>query len=293
MVSKITIFVVIFVIGQALSAQVNFLSDLSALSPNRNSNVKWDTFTLGTSQYPNSARHPLHLLDSAKTQTLKINGLLKETQTNRWFKAAIVPASLIVLGTVPVLSAKHCSLSKYTIHDKVLEAANGWTTTIDNQLQFVPGVAVFALKAFGVRSRSDALNQAIITAKAELLTNMIVHGMKNMIASERPNGGAHSMPSGHTAQAFLSATILDMEYRDTSPWISVSGYAAATTTGILRMVNNKHWISDVLIGAGIGIFSTKAVYFTHKYRWGKKGNMVILPAIYPDGGGGVSFAVML
>ena len=101
------------------------------------------------------------------------------------------------------------------------------------------------------------------------------------------------MPSGHTAQAFVSATILDMEYRDTSPWISVAGYAVATTTGMYRMINNQHWISDVLIGAGIGIFSTKVVYFTHKYHWGKKSsNMVILPAIYKNGGG-VSFAMIL
>ena len=293
MVSKITLFVLLFVMGQALSAQVNFPFDLTALNTSRNSSVKWDSYTPGTSQFIKSSRLQKQLLDSVKTQTLKINNPQKETQNNRWFKAAIVPASLIVLGTVPVLTAKSSFLSKYTIHDKVLDAANGWTTTIDNQLQFVPGVAVFALKALGVKSRSDFVNQAIITAKAELLTNLIVHGMKNMITSERPNGGAHSMPSGHTAQAFLSATILDMEYRDTSPWISVSGYAVATTTGILRMVNDKHWISDVLIGAGIGIFSTKAVYFTHKYRWGKKSNMVILPAIYPNGGGGVSFAMML
>ena len=122
---------------------------------------------------------------------------------------------------------------------------------------------------------------------------VITSGMKHWIPSERPSGsGMNSMPSGHTAQAFVSATILDMEYRDTSPWISVGGYAVATTTAIYRMANNQHWISDVLIGAGIGIFSTKAVYYTHRYRWGKKSNMVILPTIYKNGGG-VSFAMIL
>ncbi len=293
MASKITIFVVLFIMGQSLSAQVNFSSDFIALNPNQTSSVKWDSYSQFVSQNLTSSLRPLQPMDSVNIKVLKINDLQKETRNNRWLKAAVIPASLVALGTMTLLPAKHCLLSKYTVHDKVLDAANGWTTTIDNQLQFVPGVAVFALKALGVKSRSDVLNQAIITAKAELLTNLIVHGMKNMITSERPNGGAHSMPSGHTAQAFLSATILDMEYRDTSPWISVGGYAVATTTGVLRMVNDKHWISDVLIGAGIGIFSTKVVYFTHKYRWGKKSNMVILPAIYPNGGGGVSFAMML
>jgi membrane-associated phospholipid phosphatase len=86
--------------------------------------------------------------------------------------------------------------------------------------------------------------------------------------------------------------MLDMEYRDVSPWISVSGYAVASATGVLRMMNNKHWISDVLVAAGMGIFSTKLVYFTHQYRWKKNPNVVIMPAIYKNGGG-ISFAMQL
>jgi membrane-associated phospholipid phosphatase len=293
MASKMTLFVVLLMVCQALSAQENISSDMIALNSYQNSAIKWNLYSLGTSQLKfNLGRH-LQSLDTFGAKVLNNNIIQRDVQNFRWFKAAIVPASLVVLGSITLLPAKHCLLSKYTIRTRVLEASDGWTTRIDNNLQFAPIAAVFVLKAFGVKSRSDILNQAIITAKTELLTNLIVHGMKNVIPSERPNGGAHSMPSGHTAQAFLSATILDMEYRDTSPWISVSGYAVASATGMFRMVNNKHWISDVLIGAGIGIFSTKVVYFTHKYRWGKKSKIVILPAIYPNGGGGVSFAMML
>ena len=292
MASKITLFAVVLMMGQALFAQVSNSANVQILSFYQNSALNHDYESKGTFQIKRNIGYSSILLDTTRIKDLNINNIQKEIQNNRWFKAAIVPTSLVILGTITLLPAKHCLLSKYTISDHVLDASDGYTTTIDNNLQFTPIAAVFALKAFGVKSRNDLLNQAIITAKAELLTNLIVHGMKNVIPSERPYGGAHSMPSGHTAQAFLSATILDMEYRDTSPWISVSGYAAASATGILRMVNNKHWISDVLIGAGIGIFSTKVVYFTHKYRWGKKSNMVILPAIYPNGAG-VSFAMKL
>ena len=38
-----------------------------------------------------------------------------------------------------------------------------------------------------------------------------------------------------------------------SPWYAVGGYAVATFTGVMRVLNNRHWISDVLSGAGIGI----------------------------------------
>ena len=231
--------------------------------------------------------------DSLRIKHLDINYKLNQPVHPEWIKSAMVPAALFTAGTITLLPKSTSSFSRYSIHDKILKSFPNAKSQIDNYLQFAPLAAVYGLKAAGVKSRSDLINQLVITAKAELLMSVIVRGMKTSIPSERPSGGGmNSMPSGHTAQAFVSATILDMEYRDTSPWIGVAGYAVATTTGMYRMINDKHWISDVLIGAGIGIFSTKVVYYTHRYRWGKKSNMVILPAIYKNGGG-VSFAMVL
>jgi membrane-associated phospholipid phosphatase len=226
------------------------------------------------------------------SDSVKINTIQNQVVHPQWVKAAIVPTALIMAGTITLVPASHCLLSKYTIHDKVLDLFPDAGSPIDDYLQYAPLALSFGLKAAGVKSRSNFINQVVITAKAELLMNVIVQGMKTWIPSERPSGNMHSMPSGHTAQAFVSATILDMEYRDASPWISVGGYAVATTTAMYRMINNKHWISDVLIGAGIGIFSTKVVYFTHRYHWGNKSNIVIFPAVYKNGGG-VSFAMVL
>jgi membrane-associated phospholipid phosphatase len=135
------------------------------------------------------------------------------------------------------------------------------------------------------------MNQAIITAKSEFLMLAIVNSMKYFIHDTRPDGSSdHSMPSGHTAQAFLSATLLDMEYRETSPWISAAGYLCATATGFLRVTNNRHWASDVLIGAGIGIASVRVVYLTHRYHWGKKPSGLLMPMLLQNGGG-VTFAM--
>ena len=231
--------------------------------------------------------------DTLSTKSYAINPIQNQAVRPQWIKGAIVPAGLIIAGTITLLPEPYCLLSKYKIQEQVIQPFPGMDTPVDNYLQYAPLVALFGLKAAGVKSRSDFVNQMVIAAKAELLMGVIVHGMKNWIRIERPNGiGMNTMPSGHTAQAFVAATILDMEYRDTSPWISIGGYAVATTTALGRMVNNKHWISDVLIGAGIGIFSAKVVYYTHQYRWGKKNNIVILPAIYKNGGG-VSFAMQL
>jgi hypothetical protein len=53
---------------------------------------------------------------------------------------------------------------------------------------------------------------------------------------------------------------------------------------IQAQLNNRHWISDVLAGAGFGILSTNIAYATHRYKWGKKPGLVMLPT-YSNGPG--------
>ena len=61
-----------------------------------------------------------------------------------------------------------------------------------------------------------------------------------------------------------------------SIWYAIGGYTTATAVGALRILN-KHWLPDVLAGAGIGILSTNLVYLTHQHRWGKKTHALIYP----------------
>jgi membrane-associated phospholipid phosphatase len=207
-----------------------------------------------------------------------------------WKNGVIVPSALILAGVAILIPDAHCSISNYSIQNKVQKIFRGYSSPIDNYLQFAPLTAVYGLKATGIKSRNSFINQFALSLKSELLMTLIVQGMKSTIVSRRPAGGMNSMPSGHTAQAFVSATILDLEYRDTSPWISIAGYATATTTAMYRMINNKHWISDVLVGAGIGIFTTKLVYYTHHYHIGPKINAVIVPTPLFHGAG-ITFAM--
>ena len=75
---------------------------------------------------------------------------------------------------------------------------------------------------------------------------------------ERPDGTSkNSFSSGHTATAFMGAEFLYQEYKDISDWHDITGYIVATGTGMFRMYNNRHWLTDVAAGAGIGILSTK------------------------------------
>jgi membrane-associated phospholipid phosphatase len=118
----------------------------------------------------------------------------------------------------------------------------------------------------------------ILYGLSNLVAGGIVESGKYLTGRERPNGaGNHSFPSGHTETAFVAAQFLHEEFKDKSVWISVGGYAAATFVGVARVYNNKHWVSDVVAGAGIGILSTKAVYWVYPYfqkafekKFGKK-----------------------
>lgn len=291
---RLLLILLILIVRQSLCSQELYFNHPITILPRRSPELKLlhpspkMDFSL-----KNSRTLPHNIADTIQIRSLDIYMSRNQSVHPQWIKASIVPLGLIIAGTITLLPESYCMLSKYRIQSEELKLFPEVDTPVDNYLQFVPVVAVFGLKAAGVKSRSDLPNQLAITAKAELLMGLIVHGMKKTIRIERPTGGGmNTMPSGHTAQAFVSATILDMEYRETSPWISIGGYAVATTTAIGRMVNNKHWISDVLIGAGIGIFSAKVVYYTHKYHWVKMNNIVILPAIYKNGGG-VTFAMIL
>ncbi len=230
--------------------------------------------------------------DSVKVSSIFTQRSKNQVVKSYWVNAAIVPSTLVLIGGVTLIARPNTLISKYSIHNEILKEFSTYKSSMDNYLQFVPLATSFGLNLSGIKGRSDLINLSVISVKAEILMTLVVRGIKAIVPTSRPYGGKDSMPSGHTAQAFVSATILDMEYRDKSPWISVAGYAAATTTGMYRMINNMHWISDVLVGAGIGIFSAKAVYYTHRYKWGRKDNMVLVPFILKNGGG-VSIGVVI
>lgn len=141
-------------------------------------------------------------------------------------------------------------------------AIPGFDYEYDDYLQYAPAGVMLALKASGYESRSswgrmlasDALSVAVMSAA--------VNGVKYSVGRLRPDGSArNSFPSGHTATAFMTATMLHKEYGWRSPWFSIGGYTAATVTGVSRLMNNRHWMTDVMAGAAIGIGSVHLGYY--------------------------------
>lgn len=138
---------------------------------------------------------------------------------------------------------------------------NSFHYSYDDYLLFAPLGVMYGLKAFGLESRNNWKEMLFANASSLIIMEAIVYPTKNIAGRLRPDGSSYvSFPSGHTATAFACAHMLQKEYGDLSPWISVAGYSMATVTGMTRILNNRHWLSDVLFGAGIGIISTELGY---------------------------------
>lgn len=132
----------------------------------------------------------------------------------------------------------------------------------DDYFQYSPAVVMAGLKAFGYESRSSWGRMLVSDAFSVAVMAAAVNGIKYTVARQRPDGSArNSFPSGHTATSFMAAAMLHEEYGWRSPWFSLGGYAIAAATGISRIINNRHWATDVIAGAAIGILSVKLGYF--------------------------------
>ncbi|SEI56492.1 PAP2 superfamily protein [Dyadobacter sp. SG02] len=179
-----------------------------------------------------------------------------------------VPASLITAG---LLANGH---SEESLKNELAESRNRhiprFRTRIDDYMQFSPLVVAYGLDAFGIKSKTDVLNRTAILVKGEAMALTTATILKSATHTLRPDGSSYnSFPSGHTTQAFAAATFLNEEYKDRYPWMPYASYTVASSVGLLRVANNRHYISDVLVGAGIGYLSMKVAYWTHRYKWGK------------------------
>lgn len=142
----------------------------------------------------------------------------------------------------------------------------------ENYMQYAPAAVMLGMKAFGVESRSSWSRMLTSDALSTVIMAGVVESLKHSTHVTRPDGTDNrSFPSGHTATAFMTATMLTKEYGHVSPWIGVGAYGMASASGVMRMVNNKHWLSDVLTGAGIGILSTEVGYYLTGLLFKNKG----------------------
>jgi membrane-associated phospholipid phosphatase len=173
----------------------------------------------------------------------------------------ILPTGLITYG---VLGIKNDPIKQWDLDMRNRFKPHRTKTPIDNYTLFLPIAAVYGLNISGIEGRNNILDRTVILGTSTLFMYASVNLIKNNTNIKRPSGRSQSsFPSGHTAISFMAAEFLHQEYGHVSTWYSIGGYTVAAATGFLRMYNDKHWLSDVAAGAGIGILSTKIAYWLH------------------------------
>ena len=142
----------------------------------------------------------------------------------------------------------------------------------DNYTQWVPLAAMLGMKIGGIKSQSKWNRMITADVLSGVSMALVVNSIKYTAKQMRPDGSTrNSFPSGHTATAFMCASFMAKEYGYISPWISVGSYTFAGLTGVTRSWNNRHWISDIFAGAGIGIVTTELGYYLAEQIFGRKG----------------------
>lgn len=175
--------------------------------------------------------------------------------------AFIVPAAAIAYGCLSLESDALKRLDTY-LQSSFLYKSQPFR--LDDYIQYLPAVSVYALNLAGIKGKHNLRDRSMLLGMSMLLTFGTTKTLKYALSRQRPDGSAYnSFPSGHTATAFAGATFLWMEYKDTHPWYGVAGYAVATGTAMLRMYNNRHWFSDVVMGAGLGMLNTRLAYWLY------------------------------
>ncbi|WP_286079294.1 phosphatase PAP2 family protein [uncultured Phocaeicola sp.] len=131
----------------------------------------------------------------------------------------------------------------------------------DNYLQLFPGILLIGLKLGGVKGKFEWKRLLTFIVLSIILTQLVVNSLKLACGVLRPDeSNFFSFPSGHTATAFMTATLLYKEYGFKSVWVGIVAYAAAIITGMTRILNNRHWMIDVIVGAALGILLTEMAY---------------------------------
>jgi membrane-associated phospholipid phosphatase len=165
-----------------------------------------------------------------------------------------------------------------------------------------PGAIVFggSLYAVGlITRRRTPADVGWHTLEALTVSGQVTGLLKGLFGRSRPYAAAgdardfefgggfgssvrRSFPSGHTSMAFTLASVIDEETSHRWPRarriIVPLAYGAATGVGLARMYNDKHWASDVALGAAIGTLSGKLVV---RYAHGRPGNLIDRIALWP------------
>jgi membrane-associated phospholipid phosphatase len=185
----------------------------------------------------------------------------------------------VVMTTTGVLLAGDYEIKQFFNHNhaSVLSQVSRRVEPFGNSYSpwLIGGLYVTSL----ITHNRELEHGSLMTAKSLIISTIIYSAIKSTIRRERPSYTEHpfnidppfsgnkkytSFPSGHTLTVTTVATALSELYGQRYPWVPWVAYGVAGLTGISRLYDDRHWSSDVWIGASLGFFVTKSVFRHHR-----------------------------
>ena len=167
-------------------------------------------------------------------------------------KSMILPGALMTLGIAGAIEPD--ITANDFVHDQFNHHHSRYS--VDDYLRFAPSAAHLTLGFIpGVESKHSFRDRLLISATSHAICVGLSWSLKHCVRENRPDGrDKHSFPSGHVAIAFTGAELVRNEYGNT---YGTAAYIVAAGVAYCRVHNNRHWLNDVLMGAGIGIGSAR------------------------------------
>jgi hypothetical protein len=133
---------------------------------------------------------------------------------------------------------------------------------------------------WGYNTENDQLRSMGFSLTQGFIVNgSLTLGLKTLIPRTRPDGeDKDSFPSGHTSGSFTTAAIVAHHY----PKATIPAYVVAGLIGFSRIEKNKHYLSDVVAGATLGIIVGHTV--CRQADSFRLGPITWMPVVLPEGG---------
>jgi len=170
----------------------------------------------------------------------------------------ILPAMMIAVGSTGLYVRQVKDFNK-EVRSRMTDLSRNRRFRADDYMQYLPVASNIGLGMIGAKAKHSLLDRTIVTATSYLAMGVMVNTIKYSVREMRPDETTrNSFPSGHTATSFMGAELVRIEY---GTGYGIGAYVVAFGVGFLRMYNNRHWATDVLAGAGIGILSARIGYW--------------------------------
>lgn len=182
-----------------------------------------------------------------------------EDRTTRFkIKQLILPASLIAVGSWGISNGFLRSVDN-SVRDGMTNLRGEHYFHADDYIQYLPVISYVGLGLVGVKAKHSFKERLIVTTTSYLTMGILVNGTKYFVDEKRPDSSAqNSFPSGHTATVFMGAELVRSEY---GIGYGIGAYLVAGGVTFLRLYNDRHWLNDVVAGAGFGILSAHIGYW--------------------------------